>query len=101
MTMERNEKLMVRLDADTVTLLQKLVDDGEYSSLSEAVATAVDRMIRSKFDREEILRVSKETNKTLTVNINSLLDVDDSAEMEKVIRKAVSDYVRSKMEPEE
>jgi hypothetical protein len=99
--MERNEKLMVRLDADTVTLLQKLVDDGEYSSLSEAVATAVDRMIRSKFDREEILRVSKETNKTLTVNINSLLDVDDSAEMEKVIRKAVSDYVRSKMEPEE
>jgi len=99
--MERNEKLMVRLDADTVTLLQKLVDDGEYSSLSEAVATAVDRMIRSKFDREEILRVSKETNKSLTVNINSLLNVDDSAEMEKVIRKAVSEYVRSKMEPEE
>jgi len=99
--MERNEKLMVRLDADTVTLLQKLVDDGEYSSLSEAVATAVDRMIRSKFDREEILRVSKETNKSLAVNINSLLNVDDSAEMEKVIRKAVSEYVRSKMEPEE
>jgi hypothetical protein len=99
--MERNEKLMVRLDADTVTLLQKLVDDGEYSSLSEAVATAVDRMIRSKFDREEILRVSKEANKSLTVNINSLLNVDDSAEMEKVIRKAVSEYVRSKMEPEE
>jgi hypothetical protein len=99
--MERNEKLMVRLDTDTVMLLQKLVDDGEYSSLSEAVATAVDRMIRSKFDREEILRVSKETNKSLTVNINSLLNVDDSAEMEKVIRKAVSEYVRSKMEPEE
>jgi len=78
-----------------------LVDDGEYSSLSEAVATAVDRMIRSKFDREEILRVSKEANKSLTVNINSLLNVDDSAEMEKVIRKAVSEYVRSKMEPEE
>jgi len=99
--MERNEKLMVRLDTDTVTLLQELVDNGEYSSLSEAVATAVDRMIRSKFDREEILRISKETNKSLTVNINSLLNVDDSAEMEKVIRKAVSEYVRSKMEPEE
>jgi len=101
--MERVEKLMVRLDSDTVILLQKLVDNGNYDSLSEAVAAAVNDMTRAKFTPKEIFAILQESKRDRPIDVNSLLSDNDNdrPETDDVIRKAVSDYVRSKMGPEE
>ena len=94
------ERLTVRLDSDAVAVLQKLVDDGEYSSMSDAVANTVYEMIGSRFTPKEISRIVTETRKK-DVDIDVLLSDGDSPELKEIVSKAVAEYVKSKMNPEE
>lgn len=99
--MDPAEKIIVRLAPDTIILLQALVDRGEYSSLSESVADAIEKMIGSKFTPEEAERIISGQIRERPVSMESLLKDGDPESMDEAVRKAVRDYVRSRMDPEE
>ena len=95
------ERLLVRLDADSVMVLQRMVDDGRFCSLSEAVAVSVKGMIDSNFNADDVAEILRSGSAKDTVDIDLLLSNDDSDDIRNMVSKAVSDYVRSKMKLEE
>jgi Arc/MetJ-type ribon-helix-helix transcriptional regulator len=99
--MDPTEKIIVRLAPDQIIVLQALVDRGEYDSLSESVADAIKKMIESKFTTKEISKILNEHTREKPVNMESLFSDGDHMPMDEAVRKAVKDYVRSRMDPEE
>ncbi|MDR0309805.1 MAG: ribbon-helix-helix domain-containing protein [Candidatus Methanoplasma sp.] len=99
--MDRTEKIIVRLTPDTIILLQKLVDRGKYKSLSEGVADAIRTMIESEFTPQEMSAIQSEHIREKPLDMESLLTDGDKVPMDEAVRKAVREYVRSRMEPEE
>jgi len=99
--MDPTEKILVRLTPDTMLLLQTLVDRGEYDSLSESVADAIDKMIGSKLTPKEITKILGEHVKERPLKMESLLTDGDPESLDEALKKAVRDYVRSRIEPEE
>ena len=99
--MDPTEKIIVRLTPDTIILLQELVDRGDYDSLSESVYDAIDKMIESKFTQKEAANIKKEHAKKESLKMKSLLADGDPESMDDAVRKAVKEYVRTRMQPEE
>lgn len=99
--MDPTEKVIVRLSPDTIALLQSLVDRGEYGSLSESVSAAVDQLIKSKLTTKEISKILSEVVREKPVDMESLLTDGDPISMDEAVRKAVSDYIKTRMDPEE
>jgi len=99
--MDPSEKIIVRLSPDTVLVLQSLVDKGEYRSLSESVADAIEQMIEAKFTPEEIEKIVSNRIREQPLRIESLLTDNNPESMDEAVRKAVRGYVRSRMDREE
>jgi len=95
--MDQTEKIIVRLSPDTVLLLQALVDKGEYDSLSESVADAINKMVESKFTKKEVAKISKEHMKEQPLKMESLLSDGDPESMDDAVRRAVKEYVKTRM----
>jgi Arc/MetJ-type ribon-helix-helix transcriptional regulator len=93
--MTDTERVTVRLPSDTLTLLQSLVDEGQFSSLSEAVVTAVNDLIGARLtpeDVEEILASPKEDD---LLEIDAIM-VDGPRAMAGSMEAAIRDYVRQR-----
>ena len=99
--MDPTEKILVRLTPDTMLLLQTLVDRGDYGSLSESVSDAIDKMIGSKLTPKEITKILNEHSRERPLKMESLLTDEDPDSLDATLKKAVRDYVRSRVEPEE
>ncbi|MDR1690364.1 MAG: hypothetical protein LBR42_00785 [Candidatus Methanoplasma sp.] len=99
--MDQTEKVIVRLTPDTIVILQALVDRGYYSSLSESVSDAVQKMIESRLTHKEVSKILKDYVKDKPVDMKSLLTDGEPVSMDEAISKAVAEYVRSRMKPEE
>ena len=99
--MDKTEKIMVRLSPDKIIALQALVDRGDYKSLSEGVADAINRMIESKFTTEEITEIIGEHAEEKPLRMESLMTDKDPVSMDEAVKKAVRDYVKSRMGPGE
>jgi len=95
--MDQTEKIIVRLSPDTVILLQALVDRGEYDSLSESVADAINKMVESRFTKKEMAKLAKEHTKEQPLNMESLLSDGDPESMDDAVRRAVKEYVKTRM----
>jgi Arc/MetJ-type ribon-helix-helix transcriptional regulator len=99
--MDPSDKIIVRLPPDTVLILQALVDRGDYSSLSESVADAIEKMINADLTPEEIERILGDHVREPPLKMESLLTDNDPGSMDEAVRKAVRGYVRSRMDLEE
>ncbi|MCL2295621.1 MAG: hypothetical protein FWC29_00875 [Methanomassiliicoccaceae archaeon] len=99
--MDPTKKIIVRLSPETIIILQKLVDRGDYDSLSESVSDAIDKMILSKLTEEEVGKFVKEHAEEKALKMESLLTDGDPESMDDAVRRAVKEYVRSRMQSEE
>lgn len=100
--MDPTEKIIVRLSPETVLVLQALVDRGEYRSLSESVAAAIEQMIESKFTPDEVEKIARSRVREPSLKMESLLTEGNGPEsLDEAVRRVVRGYVRSRMDPEE
>jgi len=95
--MDTTEKIIVRLSPDMIIALQALVDRGEYDSLSESVADAISKMVESKFTPKEVAKLVKEHAKEKPLKMESLLSDGEPESMDDAVRKAVREYVRTRL----
>ncbi|MCL2510270.1 MAG: CopG family transcriptional regulator [Methanomassiliicoccaceae archaeon] len=95
--MDTTEKIIVRLTPDMIIALQALVDRGDYDSLSESVSDAISKMIESKFTPKEVAKLVKEHSKEKPLKMESLLSDGEPESMDDAVRKAVREYVRTRL----
>lgn len=97
--MEPPTKVTVRLSSERAAILQYLVDRGHYNDLSEVVSEAISEFVASKFTAEELLDILLNPSKE-GIKIKSLSD-GDNMNVDEAIKKAVKDYIRERIPPEE
>ncbi len=90
------QRITVRIPNDMADNLQGLVDKGEYSTMSDAIRTAIDDFIQSKNAPEHISKVTVDLPKKKVNEIKGLVEEGDSISIDDAIRTAVREYVKEK-----
>lgn len=92
------EKVTVRLPDDVVAVLKALVERQKFVSVQDAVREAVRRLISSELTAEDISAILM-TQMDDRVKMEDLMSDNSSESMDEALKRAVSDYVRSRMGP--
>lgn len=95
--MDSVEKVTVRLPPETISLLQVLVDRGDFRSLSDAVRGAVDEMVATHFSPEDISVLAVEHRGDDVLELGALVRSGSTASFDDDLRGAVRDFVRAKL----
>jgi len=95
--MSDTERITVRLPNESVRRLQTLVDQGDYSTVSEAIRAAIDAFIDTTFTPDHIERVTVELPKGNVIELNALVKEGDSVSIDDAIRNAVREYTRNRV----
>lgn len=91
-------RVTVRLSSSTVIRLEKLVRQGDYPNLSEAVRDSIERLLGAKFPPQHIERVTLDLPKGRVLDLQQLVRSGDSISLEDAIRNAIREYVRGQIE---
>lgn len=94
--MGSTERVTIRLSPETMDLLQTLVDDGQFHSLSDAVACAVDEFIGSRITPERISEVVSAPPCRNVIEMEALVHDGSALMMGDAVRDAVREYVRTR-----
>ena len=95
--MSESERVTIRIPQESISALQSLVDQGKFSTLSDAVRAAIDKFVESEFTPEHIKKVTVELPKGNVVELEELVHTGDSISVDDAIRNAVREYIRLKM----
>jgi len=91
------KRITVRIPVNMAQKLDDLVEEGEYSSTSEAIRTAIDDFIKNKNAPEHISKVTVDLPKKKVGEIENLIERGDSVNVDDAIRTAVREYVRERI----
>jgi Arc/MetJ-type ribon-helix-helix transcriptional regulator len=91
------ERITVRIPADRLEALQKLVDQGKFPTISDAIRASIDNFVEKHFTPEYIERVTVELPKGNVVELEMLVKEGDSVSIDDAIRNAVREYVRKRV----
>ncbi len=95
--MVESERVTIRLPHERINALQALVDQGRFSTLSDAIRAAIDRFVDGEFTPEYIEKVTVELPKGNVVNLKQLVQDGDSISVDDAIRNAVREYIRKRL----
>jgi Arc/MetJ-type ribon-helix-helix transcriptional regulator len=95
--MSATERITVRLPPDTAELVQKLVDSGEFSNVSDVIREALDDFLKIRFSTGNVERFTVELPKAKVLELESLVQDGDSVSMDDAIRNAVREYTRARL----
>lgn len=93
-------RVTIRIPAEKLDVLQKLVEAGTYDTLSDVVRAAIDDFVDEKLTPEHIERMTVEFPKGNIVELRELVHSGDSVSIEDAIRNAVREYLRSRLTKE-
>ncbi len=92
------QRITVRIPKDMADDLQRLVDKGEYSTMSEAIRSSISEFIENKNSPDHISKVTVDLPKKKVNEIRNLVQEGDSISVDDAIRNAVRDYVKEKID---
>ncbi len=95
--MSDTKRITVRIPVDMAEELDDLVEEGSYSSLSEAIRAAIDEFIKNKNAPDHISKVTVDLPKQKVGEIENLVEKGDSIDVDDAIRTAVREYVKEKI----
>ncbi len=91
------KRITVRIPVDMAEELDRLVEEGAYSSTSEAIRTAIDDFVKNKNAPEHISKITVDLPKQKVGEIENLVEKGDSVNVDDAIRTAVREYVRERI----
>ncbi|MFO8109572.1 MAG: ribbon-helix-helix protein, CopG family [Thermoplasmata archaeon] len=91
------KRITVRIPTDLSDGLEKLVDQGEFSNVSDAIRTAITKLIEDKDSPEHISKVTVDLPKKNVDDIESLISEGDSINVDDAIRTAVREYIKDRI----
>ncbi len=95
--MSDTKRITVRIPEDMAEELNELVEDGSFSSLSEAIRASIREFIKNKNAPDHISKVTVDLPKQKVGEIENLVERGDSVDVDDAIRTAVREYVREKI----
>ena len=95
--MVESERVTIRLPGERIQALQALVDQGKFSTISDAIRAAIDKFVEGEFTPEYIEKITVELPKGNVVNLKQLVQEGDSVSVDDAIRNAVSEYIRKRV----
>ena len=93
-----SERVTIRIPKDRVDALQKLVDDGQFTNMSDAIRAAIDSFVETHFTPEHIQKLTVELPKGNVVKLEELVHSGDSISVDDAVRNAVREYVRMRLQ---
>lgn len=91
------KRITVRIPEDMAEELNELVDEGSFSSLSEAIRASIKEFIKNKNAPDHISKVTVDLPKQKVGEIENLVEKGDSVDVDDAIRTAVREYVKEKI----
>jgi Arc/MetJ-type ribon-helix-helix transcriptional regulator len=92
-----SERVTIRLPDERIQALQALVDQGKFSTISDAIRAAIDKFVEGEFTPEYIEKITVELPKGNVVNLKQLVQEGDSVSVDDAIRNAVREYIRKRV----
>ena len=92
-----SERVTIRIPKDRLDALQRLVKQGDFSNLSDAIRAAIDNFVDSHFTPEHIEKLTVELPKGNVVKLEELVHSGDSISVDDAVRNAVREYVRMRL----
>ncbi len=96
--MSGSERITIRLPMEKVEMLQSMVDQGMYSSISDVIRRAIDDLLYDSDAPEHIRKVTVELPRTKVIELESLVKDGDSVSLDDAIRNAVREYTRMRVQ---
>ena len=95
--LSETERITIRLPKERVEHLQRLVDEGEFSNVSESIRAAIEAFIDERFTPDNIERVTVELPKRRALELEELVMGGESVSIDDAIRVAVSEYTENRL----
>ncbi len=92
------KRITVRIPTELSDGLDRLVDKGDFSNVSDAIRTAITNLIEEKNSPEHISKVTVEFPKKNVDDIETLIQEGDSVNVDDAIRTAVREYIKDRVE---
>ena len=93
-----SERVTIRIPKDRVVALQNLVEQGQYTNMSDAIRAAIDSFVETHFTPEHIEKLMVELPKANVVKLEELVHQGDSISVDDAVRNAVREYVRLRLQ---
>ncbi len=91
------KRITVRIPTELSDGLEKLVERGEFSTVSDAIRTAITNLIENKNAPEHIHKVTVDLPKKNVDDIENLVNEGESINVDDAIRTAVREYVKDRI----
>lgn len=92
-----SERVTIRIPKDRLEALQKLVKQGQFGNMSDAIRAAIDSFVETHFTPEHIEKLTVELPKGNVVKLEELVHSGDSISVDDAVRNAVREYVRMRL----
>ena len=93
-----SERVTIRIPKDRVVALQNLVEQGQYTNMSDVIRAAIDSFVETHFTPEHIEKLMVELPKANVVKLEELVHSGDSISVDDAVRNAVREYVRMRLQ---
>ena len=93
-----SERVTIRIPKDRVDALQKLVEQGLFTNMSDAIRAAIDAFVETHNTPDHIEKLTVELPKGNMVKLEELVHQGDSISVDDAVRNAVREYVRLRLQ---
>ena len=93
-----SERVTIRIPKDRLDSLQKLVEQGQFGNLSDAIRASIDAFVDQHFTPDHIEKLTVELPKGNVVSLEELVHSGDSISVDDAVRNAVREYVRMRLQ---
>ena len=93
-----SERVTIRIPKDRLDALQKLIEQGQFGNLSDAIRASIDAFVDTHFTPDHIEKLTVELPKGNVVSLEELVHSGDSISVDDAVRNAVREYVRMRLQ---
>ncbi len=98
--MTETKRITIRIPVEQFDALEKLVSEGDFKTISDAIREAIDSFVDVKVTPEHIEKFIIAFPKVDVNGLDALVKEGDSLTIDDAVRNAVKEYVRKKLERE-
>ena len=95
--MTNSERITIRLSAEEMIMIQKLVNEGYFDSITSLVRFALDEFLGKHYSPDYVKKITVDLPKGNVVKLENLVKEGEAISIDDAIRNAVREYTRSKV----
>lgn len=95
--MTETKRITIRIPAEQFNALERLVDEGEFQTISDAIREAISSFVDVRVTPENIEKFTIAFAKVDVNGLDTLVKEGDSITIDDAVRNAVREYLRNKL----